>query len=546
MLDIVDFVTKSEKDLLVGLAGPGTGKSTTFKTIIESGQYAGKNVLILSFINKLVDDLKDDFSSYTNVKVATLHSFAKREYVEKLDREVDLDGSLDKVISEDYFYLTDKKADFELKFHEGVLTADEEVFYRERSKFYRNKNRLHSLNSIIYAVNRLYATYEGKIPTYDLVLIDEFQDFNRLEYNLIDLLNKKSRVIIVGDDDQSLYDWKHAKPELIRDIYNHESSDEFSLDYCYRCTEVIVDAVNDLIVSAQAKGLLKDRANAKKFIYPTVGNEAKHEISKKHSKIDFIHSVSGSKLFYQLADRIKKDVQDNKKKRVLILAPSYFKQNVYDGLVSRGVNVVGFELFSDERRNKVKHSYLIDCFNTLIDRKTDDLALRKLLYLYMNEDEIRIIIQESNRLAKRLWFCLDPEIKVIIENDIRIFSIAKKGGKIGMSPSELVRFDELFNTKNILSKLIRGFNSHTRGGVEVELTTVMSSKGLSADYVYYLGIDDSEMLDKDTLKLTNQKICEFLVGITRAKEKLTLFTFKDDKPSILEFIDPTRINRIDL
>ena len=59
---------------------------------------------------------------------------------------------------------------------------------------------------------------------------------------MIKLLNKSNKVVVVGDDNQSLYHFKKAKPDLIINLYKDDSTEEFSLDYCYRCTRVIVDA----------------------------------------------------------------------------------------------------------------------------------------------------------------------------------------------------------------------------------------------------------------------------------------------------------------
>jgi superfamily I DNA/RNA helicase len=55
------------------------------------------------------------------------------------------------------------------------------------------------------------------IPAYKLVLIDEFQDFNRMEASIIDLLSEKNQIVIAGDDDQALYSqlrsasWDHIR-----------------------------------------------------------------------------------------------------------------------------------------------------------------------------------------------------------------------------------------------------------------------------------------------------------------------------------------------
>jgi len=548
MINILNLITTSPKKLFIGLAGPGTGKSTSFMTIAQAEEFRGKKILILSFINKLVDDLKQNFKSLSTVEVSTLHSFAMKEYKRQTGKKVYLDENLDELISEDRFFIDGESTNYKEKFHENRLLYEEEEFYRKRADFYKWEsigNNLHSFNSIIYEINQLFDKDESKIPSdYDLILIDEFQDFNLLEYKFIDLLNKKNITILVGDDDQSLYAWKGARPQVIRDLYRQAHTEEFSMDYCYRCPEVIVKAVNDLILVAKNKGYLKNRLDDKKFLYPKERKDDKHEISAKYPKIDFLPSVSGDQLFYQLSERIREDTQGNREKRVLVLTPSYFKQNMYGGLVRMGLNVVEYELFGNEKHNKKKHKYLIDCFNTLSIRKTDNLALRKILYLYQTEEQIKETVVASCNDSKKLWNCITAEIREKIGKDITIFKTVKIGKK-KLTEGELSRFNNIFNIKNLLSKMLKGFDSHTRGAIEVEIVTVTGSKGLSADFVYYVGIDDGIIFDQTLRKLTDRSIREFLVGMTRAKEKLTLISLKDKQPSIIDFIIK-HVNKIEL
>jgi DNA helicase II / ATP-dependent DNA helicase PcrA len=51
---------------------------------------------------------------------------------------------------------------------------------------------------------------------YDHVLVDEYQDLNKAEQAVVDLLSTSAALCVVGDDDQSLYSFKHAHPEGIR------------------------------------------------------------------------------------------------------------------------------------------------------------------------------------------------------------------------------------------------------------------------------------------------------------------------------------------
>ena len=134
MTDILKKIKESKKKLFVGMAGPGTGKSYTFKTIIESNEFKGKKILILSFINKLIDDLSEDFKNFNNVKILTLHAFAKQEL-----GDVDLDGELDDIVSKDYFLMKGANIKYAEKFYENNLNEDEKQFYTERKNFYKNK-----------------------------------------------------------------------------------------------------------------------------------------------------------------------------------------------------------------------------------------------------------------------------------------------------------------------------------------------------------------------------------------------------------------------
>lgn len=105
---------------------------------------------------------------------------------------------------------------------------------------------------------------EGSIPTWPLVVVDEYQDFSLLETSFIDLLAKKSPVLIAGDDDQAVYaGFRYASPEFIRNLARGGDYETHELPYCSRCTSVVVAAVKDVIARAKAKGYLADRLDKK-------------------------------------------------------------------------------------------------------------------------------------------------------------------------------------------------------------------------------------------------------------------------------------------
>ena len=80
------------------------------------------------------------------------------------------------------------------------------------------------------------------------ILVDEFQDLNKAEQAIIDLLSDAADVCIVGDDDQSIYSFKHAHPDGIRDwLVVNPAAHDLSLVDCQRCPTSVVAMANALI-----------------------------------------------------------------------------------------------------------------------------------------------------------------------------------------------------------------------------------------------------------------------------------------------------------
>lgn len=83
---------------------------------------------------------------------------------------------------------------------------------------------------------------------YGHILVDEYQDLNRAEQGVIELISDAADVCIVGDDDQSIYSFKHAHPDGIREWLNvNAGADDLGLDECRRCPTRVVEMANSLI-----------------------------------------------------------------------------------------------------------------------------------------------------------------------------------------------------------------------------------------------------------------------------------------------------------
>lgn len=83
---------------------------------------------------------------------------------------------------------------------------------------------------------------------FDHVVVDEYQDLNRAEQALVDLLAEQAALSIIGDEDQSIYSFKHAHPEGITTFGDaHDGTHDETLDVCRRCPTTVVAIANSLI-----------------------------------------------------------------------------------------------------------------------------------------------------------------------------------------------------------------------------------------------------------------------------------------------------------
>ena len=84
---------------------------------------------------------------------------------------------------------------------------------------------------------------------FEHVLVDEYQDLNRAEQQLIELISDGS-LVVIGDEDQSIYSFKHAHPAGIVEFpAAHPTTEQAQLDECRRCPRKVVQMANSLIVN---------------------------------------------------------------------------------------------------------------------------------------------------------------------------------------------------------------------------------------------------------------------------------------------------------
>ena len=84
---------------------------------------------------------------------------------------------------------------------------------------------------------------------YKYILIDEFQDINRIQYEIIKMMAlPENNLFIVGDDDQSIYRFRGSKPEIMLNFRkDYPDAKQILLDTNYRCGKYIVETSKNLI-----------------------------------------------------------------------------------------------------------------------------------------------------------------------------------------------------------------------------------------------------------------------------------------------------------
>lgn len=272
-----------QSGLLVCLAGPGTGK--TFSLLarlaaLEARGVSPSQVCYLTFIRAIsdafVDDLAQKFGDPKDgavPRISTLHSFACR-LLRNQGFCIGYGGEL-------FFSSAGDSDDAGSTLLEdllphvrraGIATVPQlRVHLNSIKEAWRNNTDPDSLSAptcdIVSRATQVmrhyrFADWDHTVqlalgllkslpdpPDWILELrhwfVDEFQDFNRAEQEMIAWLAERSEsMVVVGDDDQSLYSGRGGSPAGIRDLVANPTHSKVSLSKCYRCPEGIVRPTN--------------------------------------------------------------------------------------------------------------------------------------------------------------------------------------------------------------------------------------------------------------------------------------------------------------
>jgi superfamily I DNA/RNA helicase len=514
------LVSDSRKKLVV--AGPGTGKTAVFRQLLEAAEGDQETRLVLTFINNLKNDLERSLGDVTGV--FTLHGYC--QYL--LHRDANLRRGLTEgfrcypglvsLIKRDWTWLEGSAAPTFVELMRHLkCTGDHDAFFLKRANYYDAVD----FDDSVHRAYQQLAANPKLIPKYTLVLIDEFQDFNRMEAGIIELLADSNAIVITGDDDQALYSQlRGASWDHIRACYASGDYEIFELPFCMRCPEVIVGAVSDIILQARELRKLDGRIDKPYRYYPPV----KGDDSRRFPKIDLVETTvqrDNANYFGRYIEQSIKAIPEEEVKQarekaepvVLIVGSDPYRRQVQEYLVEVGLLEAKTKTELDEREQALE---------ILSENPNSNLGWRIILAcgeVAVARAHIRKAAADSVALAEIIP---EPEREVVLKEAAAWIARQKPSGQ-DRSPSREVE--------------------------SVAITSYEGSKGRSASYVFLVGLHSEELL-ADARDIKDLEICRFLVGLTRTKKKCTILTtarFADQSksPSVfLTWVDKSRFNKI--
>jgi superfamily I DNA/RNA helicase len=496
--DAIERILQSPSRKKLVVAGPGTGKTTLFRALVESGSGSQKTRLVLTFINNLKKDLEKSLSDLASIY--TLHGYCQG----LLKRHSDLRAGLTKdflcfpglasLIKIDWEYLKNELAPQFIGLMRNLIAGKEIGFYLDRANYY---DAVDFDDSVYRAYSELKKD-PSSMRGYDLVLIDEYQDFNRMEAAFIDLLAEKSPIVVAGDDDQALYSQlRGASWEHIRSLYTREDYEVFSLPFCMRCPEVIVGAVNDVIVRARQAEKLDGRIDKPYRHYEPV----KGADSRLYPKIGLVTTtVQRLKANYfgryiaQCIKQIPKEKIEEARKKgdpaVLIIGSKQYRNQIEGHLVEEGYTL-------DLSRDRVDEIERAQGLYILRENPASNLGWRIILE-FEKEEFAASCIRNAASQGVSLGDVMPPEMKE---------SVLKEAQAL---PATIEAEAEKDDTEIELN---------------IKVTSFEGAKGLSAQHVFVVGLHEGD-LPRDKENIQDIEICRFVVGLTRTKKKCSILVTK--------------------
>ena len=363
------------------LAGPGSGKTTVIthriKNLIEKAEVRPENILVVTFTKAAAISMQKRFSTLMNggkgqlVTFGTFHSvFYKilrksRRYEateilserQKTDYIREIIGRYG-ISSNDISELSQNIINDIGNIKGNMLNAQEyEPSCCKKEDFIKVYNAYNLelkkdgkmdfddiLRECYLLLCENHTILEQWRELYKYILIDEFQDINRIQMNIIELLaSPLNNIFVVGDDDQSIYGFRGARPEIMIEFKDHYPEAELIvLDVNYRSTQSIINVAGRVIENNKTRLDKCAHANNDKDFQPDIRKfrnqveELKFVVSKIKEYENQGISLSEMAILVRNNSQIQ-EISSFLKNRKIEAKSGKHRSNIYNGMVAKDI-----------------------------------------------------------------------------------------------------------------------------------------------------------------------------------------------------------------
>lgn len=464
---------KSKAFRIMVIAGPGSGKTRALVEKIK--EFKGKS-LAITFTKKAAGEIRTRLEN-DKCEVETFHSLALKLINE---RETG-------IISETLRKKVLKEIKQKLKLKDSIHELSEKISNArigngdyDKSAVRAYENKLEELGLLDYddLLIRALKVSENKITNYGLIIVDEFQDTNQIQYQIIKKISRNCQLCVIGDPNQAIYGFRGAMPFIFSEFKNDfTEAQEIFFNKNFRSSIKIIKFCDQILKSYMQTPARKD-----------------------FGKVELLESITG----YTEADYVIRMIEE--------------KTGGTDLLRASELHSAAMTKFSE-----IAVIYRTHEMGRIVEQK-----IKQVGYPYKKAGEESFLLNEEVINIISL-------LKKSKENNIKKI-ILEKAGELGIKINEPVK--ELIEVGERFS-LIRDFLKYLEVIAEenyyealtdrISLLTMHASKGLEFDYVIIVGVEDGLIPFYNNRYQTaiEEEKRLFYVACSRAREELYLsFTKK--------------------
>lgn len=574
------------------LAGPGSGKTTVIthriKNLIEKAEVRPENILVVTFTKAAAISMQKRFSTLMNggkgqlVTFGTFHSVfykilrkSRRYEATEILSERQKTDYLREIIgrygisSNDISELSQNIINDIGNIKGNMLNAQEyEPSCCKKEDFIKVYNAYNlelkkdgkmDFDDILRECYLLLCENQTILEQwrelYKYILIDEFQDINRIQMNIIELLaSPLNNIFVVGDDDQSIYGFRGARPEIMIEFKDYYPEAELIvLNVNYRSTQSIINVAGRVIENNKTRLDKCAHANNDKDFQPDIRKfrnqveELKFVVSKIKEYENQGISLSEMAILVRNNSQIQ-EISSFLKNRKIEAESGKHRSNIYNGMVAKDI------LSYVRGALKFDGTYFNEDLIYVLNKPQRYISRQVVLSVNMNISAVRRIYSKNN-IDSFLFHIemirkLPPQAALsyirkgagyeeylrlyAIENNIPMSGLLKQLEQLVQECSKFNTLEQWINSIDSAQNSEGqnfGKKSSGEGGTNnrINIMTMHGSKGLEFKAVFI--VDANQGIIPTSKALRERDFEEerrlFYVAITRAIDYLNIYAVEE-------------------